>query len=94
MKKEYIVLFDADTLDESKIYAEQINDFHFIIDNSNDVPLLLLIKRRIMLELGLNELISEDFDSINVLPLNDFIYNFNNQKINEEGLFISLIKIN
>jgi hypothetical protein len=94
--KQFIVAFDRKTLALSYIYAEQINDSVFNIDHADKVPdylLPILIKTRVMSEIGLSGLNPNTFSGITVLELKEFIKLSNINLLESNKHTIALIEI-
>jgi len=94
--KQYIIAFDRKIVALSNIYAEQINDCVFNIDNADNIPdylLQVLIKTRVMSEIGLSGLNPNIFSGITVLELKEFVKLSNINLLETNKHAIALIEI-
>lgn len=94
--KQYIVAFEKKNLMLAGNYAKQINTSVFNIDHADKVPdylLQVLIKTRVMSEIGLSELNPNTFTPITVIELKDFIIKSNTGLLRIKKHKLALIEI-
>lgn len=75
----------------SKQKAEELNDKSFTVDITSKVSTIAQLHSSILTELGLSQ--NTPRESLDVIPLNDFIMNYNEDLINNDETYLAVVSI-
>ena len=88
-RSHFAINISAD-IENSREFAEQLNNSVFIIDKTSKVSTLSQVRERVLNELGMPQ--NTSFEDVSVMYLNDFVLNFNNDFVNTET-YLAIISI-
>lgn len=86
----FAVLIDS-SLEDSFQIAEELNDKSFTVDITSKVSTIAQIHSSVLTELGLSQ--NTHRESLNVIPLNDFIMKYNEDVINNDETYLAVVSI-
>lgn len=88
MKNTFAVIIDAD-IATSMDMAEGLNNKVFEVDQTSKVSTLSQIHSKVLDELKLSQTTKKS--SVNVMYLNDFVWNYNNNFVDVDNTFIAVV---